>query len=141
MLADAFHLAAFLFVHGRVVSDQIPCDNGCLGTPTTFGLLFVLAVAFGLDHWCHLRAKALLPPRHQRFGVPRGLGQKTAEATETTPLGHAALQPREGTSLLTLDKPQQDDHKVLVLGFGKQISITYQVLLQTVIGTYNGKLN
>jgi hypothetical protein len=47
----------------------------------------------------------------------------------TDSLSHTALQPRKSTGLLTLDKPQQDDHKGRVLGFGKRVTIAHQVLL------------
>src|SRR5437879_10669352 len=86
MLADAFHLAPFFFVHSRVVSDQIPCDNGWLGTSTTFGALFLLARPFCLHHRRHLGAKAFLPPGHERLYLPRGPCKEAAEATETAPL-------------------------------------------------------
>jgi len=92
MLADAFHLAALLFVHSRVVSDQIPCDNGYFGAPTTFWLHVLELKQLSLHHERHLRAKALLPPGHQRCAIPGGSREETTEAAETASLGHAALQ-------------------------------------------------
>src|SRR5713226_3190608 len=93
MFADAFHLAALFFLHGRVVSDEIPCNNGCRGAPTTCGLLFQLVCSFGLHHWRHLPAKALLPPCQQRFAIPRGLCEETAEAAETAPWATLRCNP------------------------------------------------
>src|SRR2546427_13180503 len=101
MPTQPFHFLAFALLNRRVIPNEIPCHEGCLGTASLSGALAHLALLLCDNLGLHLLAKPAQPESHHGLGLPRRLAEKPAHSPEPRTIGHLPQQPREGPHLLT----------------------------------------
>jgi hypothetical protein len=76
MHTQALHLLAFAFLDRRVVSNQVACHDGQLGTTSTFRLLLALSLQVCGYLRLHLLPKVLQPPFDHGSRFPGRLREK-----------------------------------------------------------------
>src|SRR5215469_823224 len=101
MLPQTFHLLAFGFGQGRVVSDQIPGYEGFLVSSTSFWLLVTHFLTFLLDFLMHHSAKAGEVVLVYYPVIPRCLSQKTTHTRHTLYACNCPMQMRHRVSFFT----------------------------------------